>query len=68
MYAVVNLFAHLIACFAPIVAEIPNPVPFVAFLAAIGISFLATSALTELDDSPSLGPQSEVQKDEAQKV
>ena len=50
VYAVVNLFAHLIACFAPIVAEIPTPVPFIAYLAAIGISVLAVSALAELDD------------------
>ena len=50
VYAVVNLFAHLIACFAPIVAEIPTPVPFIAYLAAIGISVLAVSALQELED------------------
>ena len=41
VYAVVNLFAHLIACFGPIIAEMPNPVPFVAYLGAIGISILA---------------------------
>ena len=41
VYAVVNLFAHLIACFAPIVAEIPNPVPFTAYLCAVGVSVLA---------------------------
>lgn len=41
VYAVVNLFAHLIACFGPIVAEMPNPLPLVAFLGAIGVSILA---------------------------
>ena len=41
VYAVVNLFAHIIACFAPLVAEVPPPVPFIAYLAAIVISIFA---------------------------
>ena len=49
VYAIVNLFAHIIACFAPLVAEIPPPVPFIAYLSAIAISVLATSALNEID-------------------
>ena len=42
VYAIVNLFAHIIACFAPLVAEIAPPVPFIAYLSAIGISLFAT--------------------------
>lgn len=42
VFAAVNLFAHLIACFAPIVAEIPYPYPFYFFLIAVGISVLAS--------------------------
>ena len=42
VYAVVNLFAHIIACAGPVVAEIPTPVPFITYLSAIGISLIAT--------------------------
>ena len=42
VYAVVNLFAHIIACAGPVVAEMPNPVPFSAYLFAICVSVLAT--------------------------
>ena len=51
VYAVVNLFAHLIACFGPIVAELPQPIPFVAFISAVGVSVLAVQALNELDSA-----------------
>ena len=49
VYAIVNLFAHIIACFAPLVAEIPPPVPFIAYLSAIAISLFATQALNEIE-------------------
>ena len=67
VYAVVNLFAHLIACFAPIVAEIPNPVPFIAYLTAIGISCVATTALNELDNKPAITKESK-RKDQTHKI
>jgi len=49
VYAVVNLFAHLIACSGPIVAEMPHPIPFIAFISAVGVSVIAVQALDELD-------------------
>lgn len=49
VYAVVNLFAHLVACAAPLVAEIPSPVPMVAYVVAIIVSALSLKTLTELD-------------------
>lgn len=49
VYAIVNFSAHIVACLAPLVAEIPSPVPFVGFLAAIGVSALFLKTLTELE-------------------
>ena len=49
VYAVVNFFSHLIACAAPLFAEIPAPVPYVAFIAAIVISVLSLRFLTEME-------------------
>ena len=51
VYAVVNFFAHLIACMGPIVAELDTPIPFMAFLSAVGVSVLATLLLQELDQN-----------------
>ena len=49
VYAIVNFSAHIVACLAPLVAEIPSPVPFVGFLAAIGVSVLFLKKLTHLE-------------------
>ena len=54
VYGIVNLSAHLVACLAPIVAEIQQPYPFIAFLIAILISSFATSMLTEIETQESL--------------
>ena len=43
VYAVVNLFAHIIACLAPIIAELPAPIPHISYLSAIGIALGACS-------------------------
>ena len=48
VYAIVNFSAHIVACLAPLVAEIPSPVPFVGFLAAIIVSVLFLKKLTHL--------------------
>ena len=50
MYAAVNLFAHLIACMAPMIAEITVPYPFVFFLGAVGLAMFVSSFLTEIID------------------
>mmetsp|Transcript_42161 Transcript_42161/g.55548 ORF Transcript_42161/g.55548 Transcript_42161/m.55548 type:complete len:87 (-) Transcript_42161:11-271(-) len=58
VYAVVNFFAHVIACAGPIVAELPSPIPIVVFLAAVGVSVLATVALKELEEAtPNAGAE-----------
>ena len=49
IYAIVNFSAHIVACLAPLLAEIPSPIPFVGFLAAIGVSALFLKTLTELE-------------------
>ena len=49
VYAIVNFSAHIVACLAPLVAEIPSPVPFVGFLAAIVVSVLFLKTLTHLE-------------------
>lgn len=49
VYAVVNLFAHIVACAAPLVAEIPSPLPFAAFVIAIVISASSLKFLKEID-------------------
>jgi multisubunit Na+/H+ antiporter MnhC subunit len=50
VYGQVNVFAHVIACIAPMVAETVYPIPFVAYLCAIGVSFAAVSMLDEISD------------------
>ena len=48
VYAIVNFSAHIVACLAPLAAEIPSPVPFVGFLVAIVVSTLFLKTLSEL--------------------
>ena len=43
-----NLVAHLVACLAPMVAEITVPYPFVFYLGAIGIALFISSFLKEI--------------------
>jgi MFS family permease len=50
VYGQVNVFAHIIACLAPMVAETAYPIPFCAYLVAIGISCFAAAMLTEISD------------------
>ena len=50
VYAVVNLAAHLIACLAPLTAEVQMPIPFMVFLACVGISFMVSQMLSELGE------------------
>jgi hypothetical protein len=49
LYGITNFVAHLFACFAPLVAEIKEPYPFIIYLVLIAVSTIASSALTELD-------------------
>jgi hypothetical protein len=51
VFGIVNVVAHVFACFAPLVAEIRDPYPFTVFLGAIVISFMCTFYLEELDDA-----------------
>ena len=49
VYGIVNVIAHVFACFAPLVAEIQDPYPFTVFLSAIFVSLFCSYYLTELD-------------------
>ena len=51
VYSAVNLFAHFAACLAPIVAEIPSPVPQVAFICATVLSAISLKSMNEIDPS-----------------
>eukprot|EP00352_Strombidinopsis_acuminata_P000143 CAMPEP_0176341630 /NCGR_PEP_ID=MMETSP0126-20121128/2532_1 /TAXON_ID=141414 ORGANISM="Strombidinopsis acuminatum, Strain SPMC142" /NCGR_SAMPLE_ID=MMETSP0126 /ASSEMBLY_ACC=CAM_ASM_000229 /LENGTH=88 /DNA_ID=CAMNT_0017686563 /DNA_START=1371 /DNA_END=1637 /DNA_ORIENTATION=+ len=55
VYGIVNMAAHVIACASPLVAEIPNPYPFIFFLIAVGISVFVSSFLSEIDQNESAG-------------
>ena len=50
VYGQVNVFAHAVACLAPMVAEIPYPYPFIAYLVAVIVSALSNSMIKEITD------------------
>jgi len=47
-YGVVNMFAHIFACFSSLIAEVPNPYPFIIFEALIVVAALATFKIKEV--------------------
>ena len=49
VYATVNLFAHIIACLAPIVAELNMPIPHFSYLAALTVALMCCTQLKEMD-------------------
>jgi hypothetical protein len=51
VYGQVNLVAHIFACTSPLIAEVKNPWPFVAYLIAVGVAMAATTQLEEIKDS-----------------
>jgi len=42
------MFAHIFACFSSLVAEVPNPYPFIIFEALIAVAALATFKIKEV--------------------
>ena len=50
VYGLVNVFSHIVTCFAPLVAELSYPFPFLVYLATVGASFFAVQMLKELSD------------------
>jgi hypothetical protein len=50
VYGIVNLVSHFITIGAPIVAELPFPIPFIVFCANNGVGIFAASLMRELDD------------------
>lgn len=50
VYGIVNFVSHFITIGAPIVAELPFPVPFIVFCANNGVGIFAASMMRELDD------------------
>lgn len=48
VYGQVNVYAHLIACLAPMVAETAYPLPFLFYLLAVLVSVFAASMLKEI--------------------
>ena len=49
VYSAVNLFAHCAACLAPLVAEIPGPIPQVALICATALSAISLKSMQELE-------------------
>lgn len=47
-YGVVNGFAHVFACLSSLVAEIPNPYPFMVFEALVVMAAFATLKIKEV--------------------
>ena len=47
-YGIVNLIAHIFACLSPLVAEIPNPYPFIMFETLLVFDVLASFKITEV--------------------
>jgi len=47
-YGVVNMFAHIFACFSSLMAEVPDPYPFIAFEVLIVIAAFATFKIKEV--------------------
>ena len=47
-YGVVNGFAHIFACLSSLIAEIPNPYPFMIFEALIVVAAFATMRIKEV--------------------
>jgi hypothetical protein len=48
-YGAVNFCSHLTAVFAPFVAEIPYPYPFIAFVAMISVALFTSLKIKEVD-------------------
>jgi hypothetical protein len=68
VYGQVNVFAHIIACLAPMIAETKYPYPFCAYLAAVGVSCFAAAMLTEIDDSEKEKDFLEIEKEKTEQV
>ena len=49
MYGITNFVAHLFACFAPLVAEMREPYPFMIYLVLNAISTIVSYNLIELE-------------------
>lgn len=49
VYGIVNVVAHVFACFAPLVAEINDPYPFTVLIGFLMISVMVSYYLLELD-------------------
>lgn len=49
-YGVVNFVSHIFTCFSPMIAEIPNPFPFIIFEALVVIGFFASFFIRASDD------------------
>jgi len=48
VYAITNVVAHVFACFAPLVAEIPDPIPFLSLMMALVVMLVASYYVMEL--------------------
>ena len=49
VFGIVNFVAHLVTVAAPIVAEAPEPVPFIVFCFNAGIAIFVSLSLKEID-------------------
>lgn len=49
VFGIVNMFSHLITCFAPLMAEVPEPIPMVVFCANAASAFVFSAKLLEYE-------------------
>ena len=50
-YGCTNLVAHVFACLSALVAEIPNPLPFLIFECLLVVAALMTFKITEVNSN-----------------
>ena len=65
VYAITNVVAHVFACFAPLVAEVPDPTPFLCLMMALVCMLVTSYYVVELTAiRTEEDPKSEVKTDE----
>jgi hypothetical protein len=58
-YGVVNMFAHIFACLSALIAEVPNPYPFLIFESLIVVAMFATFKIKEVKNLVVKGEEDE---------
>jgi K+-sensing histidine kinase KdpD len=53
-YGILNFCAHTVACLAPFVAEIHDPLPFIAFVTLVFVAVLSSTFLVEVKEQEAM--------------